>query len=264
MDKILLFIPMYNCEKQIVRVLNQLNGSILKYISEVIIVNNRSTDDGETAVIEYLKNKDMPFTVKLLRNRENYGLGGSHKVAFNYAVDNNFDYIIVLHGDDQGSIKDLLKPLKLGMHKKYDCLLGSRFCKGAKRKGYSAFRVFGNYVFNSIYSIATKSIITDMGSGLNMYCVDILKDRKYLKFTDNLTFNNLSLLALSFYKKSYKFIPIHWKEEDQVSNAKLFNQSIILIKLAWGAMFGKKEFFEKEHRTKIIDNYLSDVVYKNK
>ncbi len=47
MDKILLFIPMYNCEKQIVRVLDQLHGEILNYINEVLIVNNRSTDNGE-------------------------------------------------------------------------------------------------------------------------------------------------------------------------------------------------------------------------
>ena len=32
-DKILLFIPGYNCEKQIIRVLNQLNEEIMEYIS---------------------------------------------------------------------------------------------------------------------------------------------------------------------------------------------------------------------------------------
>lgn len=39
LDKILLFIPMYNCEKQIVRVLDQLTEEVCKYLSEVIIVN---------------------------------------------------------------------------------------------------------------------------------------------------------------------------------------------------------------------------------
>ena len=33
-DKILVFIPMYNCEKQIVRVIDRLNGEIKNYISE--------------------------------------------------------------------------------------------------------------------------------------------------------------------------------------------------------------------------------------
>lgn len=40
-------------------------------------------------------------------------MGGSHKVAFNYAIENNFDYIIVLHGDDQGSISDMIPVLKM-------------------------------------------------------------------------------------------------------------------------------------------------------
>ena len=51
-DKILLFIPMYNCEKQIIRVLNQLRSEVSEYITEVIIVNNRSTDDGRTGLPE--------------------------------------------------------------------------------------------------------------------------------------------------------------------------------------------------------------------
>ena len=46
---------MYNCEKQIVRVLAQLDKTVCEYISAVIVVNNRSTDNGEQAVTEWLK-----------------------------------------------------------------------------------------------------------------------------------------------------------------------------------------------------------------
>ena len=108
-EKILVFIPMYNCEKQIVRVLDQLNGEIKKYISEAIIVNNRSTDNGEQAAIEKIKKMNAGFPIKVLKNRENYGLGGSHKVAFNYAIENNFDYII---GMDSANIRNLNRVLK--------------------------------------------------------------------------------------------------------------------------------------------------------
>ena len=76
-EKILVFIPMYNCEKQIVRVLDQLNGEIKKYISEAIIVNNRSTDNGEQAAIEKIKKMNAGFPIKVLKNRENYGLGAT-------------------------------------------------------------------------------------------------------------------------------------------------------------------------------------------
>jgi glycosyltransferase involved in cell wall biosynthesis len=104
MSRVLLFIPMYNCEKQIPRVLKQLTNKVCNYLNEVIIVNNRSTDNGEVIVQNYISKRGFPIKVSLLRNDDNYGLGGSHKVAFNYAIRHGFDYVIVLHGDDQGHI----------------------------------------------------------------------------------------------------------------------------------------------------------------
>ena len=121
MSKILLFIPMYNCEKQIPRVLGQLTDEVCSYLSEVIVVNNRSTDGGEQVAADYLKQRNLPIKAKVLRNDDNYGLGGSHKVAFQYAMDHGFDYVIVLHGDDQGDISNILPYLKNREYEQYDC-----------------------------------------------------------------------------------------------------------------------------------------------
>ena len=109
--KILLFIPGYNCENQITKVLDQLTEPVMKYISEVIFVNNRSTDDTEKKVLQY-KEEHKKLPLHVLRNNDNYNLGGSHKVAFDYAKSNKFDYVIVLHGDNQGEISDILPILE--------------------------------------------------------------------------------------------------------------------------------------------------------
>ena len=91
-ERMLLFIPAYNCEKQIVRVLNQLDKRVLAYFEEVLVVNNRSTDNTEKVVLEFLaEHPEKP--VKLMRNTENYGLGGSQKMAFHYAIDHGYDYV---------------------------------------------------------------------------------------------------------------------------------------------------------------------------
>ena len=106
-DRFLLFIPAYNCEKQVPRVLDQLlDPKVSGFVSETIVVNNRSTDGTEAAVLAWMAaHPNTP--VRLLRNNENYGLGGSHKVAFQYAVRHGYDYLVVLHGDDQGDARDL-------------------------------------------------------------------------------------------------------------------------------------------------------------
>ena len=108
MEKLLVFIPAYNCEKQVTRVLSQLlDKRIAPWVGECIVVNNRSTDGTEAAVQDWMaRHPDAP--VRLLRNDRNYGLGGSHKVAFGYAAAHGYAHLVVLHGDDQGAIADLL------------------------------------------------------------------------------------------------------------------------------------------------------------
>lgn len=263
-DKILVFIPMYNCEKQIVRVLDQLKGEIADYISEVIVVNNRSTDNGEQAVINKLKTGTFSMPIKLLRNNDNYGLGGSHKVAFNYAIDNGFDYVIVLHGDDQGSIDNFLNILKKGEYREKDCVLGGRFMKASKLVGYSYFRTFGNRVFNTIFSICLNQKIHDLGAGLNMYSTRMLETRYYMKFPDNLTFNCYMLFALASYKQNYCFVPIMWREEDQVSNVKMTKQAWQTFRMALGYMVKKEKFMLQDARSIKREDYSFEVIYLNR
>ena len=231
MEKILLFIPMYNCKKQILRVLEKLTFSNIENITEVLIIDNISKDSGENEVINYLNKCDFFTSVKLIQNKFNYGLGGSHKVAFEYAINNNFDYVIVLHGDDQADINDLKNILNERNYLNYDSMLGARFLKGSNLNGYSNFRIFGNKIFNLIFSSVLKSKIYDLGSGINMYNVDTLKSKYYIKYADDLTFNCYMLLATATYKQKIKFFNFTWSELDQISNVKMFKQSMNTFKL---------------------------------
>ena len=231
-DKILLFIPAYNCEKQITRVLGQVSKTLLEFIDEVIVVNNRSTDKTEKVVTEYAaKHPNLPL--KLFRNIENYGLGGSHKVAFSYAVKNGFDYVIVLHGDDQGNLDDFLPVLAGRYYKKHDCILGARFMPGSKLIGYSKFRTFGNIVYNFLFAAVIRQRVYDLGSGLNMYSTKMLRQNFYEKFPDNLMFNYLMVLATEYYGIDMKFYPISWREDDQVSNVKMVSQATKVLAMLW-------------------------------
>lgn len=260
MDKILLFIPMYNCQNQIKRVLSQVDEELCEYVSEVIVVNNRSTDDSENAALEAAAQNKVDIPIKVLRNKDNYGLGGSHKVAFNYAFDNGFDYVIVLHGDDQGSVKDILPHIKSGEYKKHDCILGARFMKESSLPGYSGFRIFGNKVFNFLFSVVAGRKVYDLGSGLNMYKTSMLKDRFYVKYKDNLVFNCYMIIGTAYHKFDAWFFPITWREEDQISNAKMFSQSMTMLKLLGAYLINKKKFISAEHRDIIRDEYSADVM----
>lgn len=257
-DRILLFIPAYNCEKQIVRVLEQLNPAIMAIITKVIVVNNQSTDGTEEAVRQYMRaHANVPIT--LLRNRENYGLGGSHKVAFDYAIEHGYDYVMVLHGDDQGSISDFLPVLGKGYYRKHDCVLGARFMRGSKLEGYSLVRTLGNIVYDFLFAYVTRRRIYDLGSGLNMYSVKMLKSRFYIKFPDNLMFNYLMIMAAEYYGHDIKFYPISWREDDQVSNVKMVSQATKVLSMLKD-YYSDPSVITKEYRDKVIEKYEADPV----
>ncbi len=251
--KILLFIPGYNCEKQVVRVLRKVQKSdAMKYINEIVFVNNRSTDDSEKKVLEFKRKTELP--IRVFRNKDNYNLGGSHKVAFDYAIKNRFDYVIVLHGDDQGDINDIIPVLRSEEYTKHDCMLGARFMKGSRLIGYSKFRTFGNRVYNLLFSLVTFNRIYDLGSGLNIYSTKMLKNKFYSKFPDRLTFNYCMIMAAQYYKHNIAFFPISWREEDQVSNVKMTSQAISVLKMLFAYAFHHR-YIEKELRDKTVKKY---------
>lgn len=232
MSRIILFIPCYNCENQITRVIDQLQAkNSYKYFDEILLIDNRSKDNTINNSVEKIKSSNID-NIKVLKNSENVGLGGTHKVAFNYAKQNNASHVAVLHGDDQGSIADLIKILDSKEHEQYDCCLGSRFNRHSKLIGYSKFRIFGNWVFNLIFSLSAGKIITDLGSGLNIYKVSAIRDDRIIKFSNDLTFNCYMLLFSISQKQTIKFFPITWREDDQISNVKLFSQAKKTLRIA--------------------------------
>ena len=59
---------------------------------------------------------------------------GFSQSYFNYALENNYDYVIILHGDNQAKlqIKSMYDELDVNKSDKYDAILGSRFMKNSK------------------------------------------------------------------------------------------------------------------------------------
>ncbi len=229
-DRILIFIPCYNCEKQVGRVVSQLGKLPAGFYSEAIVVDNISADNTVDAARDAFAQIVSP-SWKVVRNRSNYNLGGSHKVAFNYAIDHGFTHVIVLHGDDQADIADFVPPVTAGLHREYDSLLGARFMRGSRLQGYSLYRTLGNYGLNAICGVLKRRWIADQGSGLNMYSARYLSSRFYRAFDNTLIFPNTMFLHGVVSKSKYKFVPISWREEDQVSNARAVQQALRVIKL---------------------------------
>ena len=261
--KILVFIPAYRCEAQIVRVIGQFEEHVQSWVDTVVVVDNQSPDKTLEVAIERGKSVLTHCQFIAWRNDDNYGLGGSHKAAFRYAVEHNFDYLVVLHGDDQADIRDLIPQLEAGVHLDVDCLLGARFMSGSQLKGYSWFRTFGNRVYNVLFSIVAGRAIYDLGSGLNVYRLAAYRDFYYKTFPDDLTFNYVMLLASYYRKQKVRFFPISWREEDQRSNVKLFRQAFKVLGLLAGYDVRRGHFLASELRARAFVSYVGQIRHRH-
>lgn len=262
MSKTLVFIPAYRCAKQIVRVLAQFTKEVQQHVDTVLVVDNQSPDDTLQCAIDTAKTTFTDCEFIAWRNADNYGLGGSHKAAFKYAIEHDFDHLIVLHGDDQADIRDALPLLREGAHKNVDCLLGARFAPGSQLKGYSLIRTLGNRVYNLLFSLTTLNRIYDLGSGLNIYSLKTFKQAYYHTFPDNLTFNYVMLLASYNKKQKVAYFPISWREEDQASNVRMFRQAFTVLYFLGSYFFLRAGFLKRDMRAKAFEQYTGDIVYQ--
>lgn len=259
-DKILVFVPCYNCAPQIGRTLAQFSGRAGERFAEILVLDNGSRDGTAEAAVVAAGSIIGP-RVTVARNRENYHLGGSHKAAFAYAAAGGYTHVVVLHGDDQGSVSDVLPLLDAGLHRSHDACLGARFARGARLVGYSRFRILGNLVFNVLFSLTCRRRVLDLGSGLNVYSRALFSDPAAVRWADDLRFSIYLLLDAMGRGRPIHWFPITWREDDQVSNVRMASQAMRTLGILASHAVSRHAFLAAEHREAPRASYDFDIVH---
>jgi hypothetical protein len=82
------------------------------------------------------------------------------------------------------------------------------------------------------------------------------QDNSFRFFPNDMTIDNFIIFFLILKKYNFYFVPIGWSETDQISNAKLIEQSIRLFKYLLSFIFNKKFFLKKNIINNIdLNNY---------
>ena len=171
MKKVLLIIPAYNEEENILKVYK----SIIEYNEQnkanydVIVINDGSKD----STSEICHKNGIPV-VDLVHN---LGIGGAVQTGYKYAYYNDYDIAVQFDGDGQHDIryvKDITEPL---LNEKTDMVIGSRFIDKS-RKGFksSASRRLGIKIISAFMRFATKRKIYDTTSGFRAVSKKIISD----------------------------------------------------------------------------------------
>ena len=219
--RIVCVIPAYNCSQEISQTLESVNH-ISVLFEEIWVIDNRSTDDTLKQVISF-KNSNSIQNLRIFQNYSNINLGGTHKVAFKMAISAAFTHVVILHGDNQADPNDLLQILKIKNKQAIPfSYFGTRFSRKSKTLGYSKPRIAGNLLLNCIFSLLTLKILTDLGSGLNFYNLEQIKKIEMSSMTNEMSFNYDLILQFIDKDLPFKYFPISWSENSQLSNARNF------------------------------------------
>ena len=243
-NKFLIFIPAYNVEKQIPRVLKKIPFHLLsEYDIRILIIEDCSKDNTKKIVEDYLKNNKNNNLIQLVKNKKNQGYGGVQKIAFNYAIKNNFDFVIMLHGDDQYEAEMLPKFISNLLNNDVDAVFGSRFInpRDPLKGGMPFNRYIGNRVVTFIQNFIVGTKMTEFHSGYRSYKIEVLKKINFEKYTNDFYFDSEIIIQMFKSKFVIKEIPIATIYGDEISNLNPIPYGIKVLIITI-----KHKFFDKD------------------
>lgn len=154
--KVLLIIPAYNEEENILEVCHQIE----EYSKEIdyIVINDGSKD----RTLKILQENHINH-INLIHN---LGIGGAVQTGYKYAYENGYDIAIQFDGDGQHDINyiaDICEPILKGQA---EMVIGTRYLDKSASEFQSTFmRRFGSKIISFFIKLCTKQKITDPTSG---------------------------------------------------------------------------------------------------
>ena len=166
--KVLMIIPAYNEELNIVNTVNKIKKYNDKSKNKIdYIVINDGSSDGTKKICE----KNNFNVINLIHN---LGIGGAVQTGYKYAFENNYDVAIQFDGDgqhDENYIDTLVNEINNG----YDFVIGSRFVSELSKFKSSSTRRLGIRILSLLIKICTGKKIYDPTSGFRASNKSVIK-----------------------------------------------------------------------------------------
>jgi glycosyltransferase involved in cell wall biosynthesis len=180
MNKLSILVPVYNEEKTISTVLDQI--LLVKLINglnkEIIIVNDGSSDKSSDIINAYIK-AHPEAEINFIDNKKNKGKGNAIQLAIQKA---SGEFLIIQDADLEYNPEEFNLLLDPVMNNGADVVYGSRFLGGKARRIMFFWHSIGNQFLTTLSNMATNLNLTDMETCYKMIRTEYAQS---IKITEN-------------------------------------------------------------------------------
>ena len=162
---IMVLIPAYNESDSIGLVLERLPDSICNTPLGVLVIDDGSTDDTASVVIE----KGYP----VVKNFMNLGQGAASKLGYSILDKVGAKIVVTMDADNQHDPGDIVKLVRPILDGKSDLVIGSRIL--GENKNFNFVRYLGVKLFTWLINFITGQSLTDCSSGFKAFNIEVLR-----------------------------------------------------------------------------------------
>lgn len=213
--KVIMIIPAYNEEGNIVNTVNQIK-KYKKIDLDYIVINDGSRDNTKKVLME---NK-----INFIDLSNNLGIGAAVQTGYKYAYYNNYDIAIQFDGDGQHDINYVDRLIDSIVNEGYDMVVGSRFVGNESGFLSTRSRRIGINILSFIIKLFTKQTLRDVTSGYRAVNKEIIKRfaRDYVfEYPEPIT--NLDVIKCGY---KVKEVAVNMKEREFGVSSINFKKSI--------------------------------------
>jgi glycosyltransferase involved in cell wall biosynthesis len=216
--KIALFIVTFNAQQYIESVIKRIPKEIRSFFTEIFIIDD-SSRDLTFEIATNLKNKYTDCNISVYRTPFNRGYGGNQKLGYLYCIKNNYDIVILLHGDGQYA-PEYLPKIITSFNEKTDAVFASRMINKAMalRGGMPIYKWIGNQMLTFTENRLLGTHLSEFHTGYRAYNVNSLRKIPFMHNSDDFHFDTEIIIQLIATKSNIVEIPVPAYYGDETSH----------------------------------------------
>jgi glycosyltransferase involved in cell wall biosynthesis len=219
-QRVAVFIVAYNAARHIEKVLRRIPAWVAEGLTEIFLIDD-SSHDGTFTVAQKIDWPEPLAPLRIYRTPYNQGYGGNQRLGYLYAIEQQFDIVVLLHGDGQyapEALPYILASYDTPPEQQPDAVFGSRFLMtgGARQGGMPLYKFVGNRILTTLQNRILGTQMSEMHSGYRSYRTASLERIPFTRNALDFSFDADIIVQMHAAKLKVEEVPIPTFYGDEV------------------------------------------------